>query len=286
MRMRSSVDIEIAIGLRNNGATLQEIGDKFGVSRERVRQLLNKHSAGGLRCLDCGKPIHSGRYCRKHLELRKAANKQRYSEHSRKAYVDLRAKDICVACRNAHADSGVLCSNCREIARERSRDAYNKKHAERLSSGLCPKCGGKREDESFILCERCRDIRRTYASRMSNTARLVYLKRVIAKYIAEGRCSRCGGEIDMPGRRLCSACAERRELHRTDMIDSGLCPSCGKPRESNASLCKRCSEKNNARHKILYNERKEAGLCPKCGGKRDIRGRTHCSACLARMNKA
>ena len=38
----SKVDVDIAIKLRKRKKTLREIGEKFGVSRERVRQLLKK----------------------------------------------------------------------------------------------------------------------------------------------------------------------------------------------------------------------------------------------------
>lgn len=45
---------------RDNAVTLQGIGDKFGISRERVRQLLKKYGVDRMRtinCLQCGRLV-------------------------------------------------------------------------------------------------------------------------------------------------------------------------------------------------------------------------------------
>lgn len=38
--MASKINVQEAIEMRENGASLQEIGDRYGVTRERVRQLI------------------------------------------------------------------------------------------------------------------------------------------------------------------------------------------------------------------------------------------------------
>ena len=39
--------IEQMVDMRNNGQTLQAVGDHFGISRERVRQLLKREGYVG-----------------------------------------------------------------------------------------------------------------------------------------------------------------------------------------------------------------------------------------------
>lgn len=61
------------IRIKNPCATLQQIGDKVGLTRERVRQILNlgnlptKHYHQDKRkmiaCLNCGKPTPNAKYC-------------------------------------------------------------------------------------------------------------------------------------------------------------------------------------------------------------------------------
>lgn len=40
----SKVDVKAAMDMKQEGHTLQQIGDRFGVSRERVRQMLDTYS--------------------------------------------------------------------------------------------------------------------------------------------------------------------------------------------------------------------------------------------------
>ena len=49
---------ELLTYAQNNAVTLQEIGDKFGISRERVRQVLKKHGVDRMKfinCVSCGR---------------------------------------------------------------------------------------------------------------------------------------------------------------------------------------------------------------------------------------
>lgn len=51
---------------RGEGYTLQEIGNRVGVTRERIRQILNKYFGNPKYCLMCGKRIPADRrYCPK-----------------------------------------------------------------------------------------------------------------------------------------------------------------------------------------------------------------------------
>ncbi len=56
------VDREIAVQMRRDGATLQEIGDVFGVTRERIRQVLVKQPRARKCSTDLEKIVYEGLY--------------------------------------------------------------------------------------------------------------------------------------------------------------------------------------------------------------------------------
>lgn len=72
----SRVDVDRARELREAGVTLAEIGREFGVSRERIRQLVGS-PARTVACAECGDPFLTGRssekYCSSRCQRRHAA---------------------------------------------------------------------------------------------------------------------------------------------------------------------------------------------------------------------
>lgn len=58
---RSRVDLDRALEMREAGRTLKEIGDEFGVSRERIRQLVNSTVSWTRDCAFCDAPFSTQR---------------------------------------------------------------------------------------------------------------------------------------------------------------------------------------------------------------------------------
>lgn len=66
----------VSMRIKNPCATLKQIGDKFGITRERVRQILNKNKLDTHhlcypkhRCNNCGKPTNHKLFCSKKCKL-------------------------------------------------------------------------------------------------------------------------------------------------------------------------------------------------------------------------
>lgn len=105
---------ELIANWRREGYSLQEIGDKVGVTRERIRQILNRYSANLKSCLVCGKQISvTRRYC---PECRVIPKKNRYrswTEEEKKQH-----KERCRKWRVSHPEK------CKDIL-NRARTKYN-----------------------------------------------------------------------------------------------------------------------------------------------------------------
>jgi hypothetical protein len=56
--MASRVKMPEAQVLYDNGWTLEQLGEHYGVSRERVRQKIRTHKRTGIPCRLCGKPFN------------------------------------------------------------------------------------------------------------------------------------------------------------------------------------------------------------------------------------
>lgn len=82
---------------------------------------------------------------------------------------------------------------------------YKQYHA-RLSSGLCPECGGQRDD-SYIICSHCRRYHNTMSRKNYDSARN---KRNCYAYrdrkARDGCCISCGNRLDNPSYASCPKC--------------------------------------------------------------------------------
>ena len=112
--------------------------------RERNKRL---HDAG--LCVSCGKPLEEGNARARCNECSEKMNK-RCRERTRA----LKTAGRCPACavKLPKGYEYTWCPKCLEAHARNRRVA----RAERAEQGLCVQCGGKREDEQFLMCNACR----------------------------------------------------------------------------------------------------------------------------------
>ena len=178
-----------------------------------------------------------------------------------------------------------------ETGRERDRERFRKRTAERRAAGLCPRCGDRPPTPERSVCEPCGE-RRRIAGR-ARDARLRAAgqprrdperarsyerersRRQTAERIARSLCSKCGQAPSEPNRRLCGPCAgKRREAERmryakakaAGLLYGGRDPGV-KRRSARAKSGKR------------QRDRREAGLCGRCGRRPPVEGGATCGPC-------
>lgn len=103
--------------------------------------------------------------------------KQEKREYSKAYYYLCKDHDVCPFCgKKSTKGMGVLCPECKESNRkskqkwyeslspERKKQEIQKnalrektKHDTWRAAGFCTHCGGIRENESFMMCEKCRE---------------------------------------------------------------------------------------------------------------------------------
>lgn len=104
--MTSKVDKPRAEKLRAEGRTLQEIGDEFGVSRERIRQIIPSRTPLGQR--ECENPECSG------VISASAHPNRRYCDRTcqARAYQLRTPRRVCPMCSGPKAASAKRCMKC------------------------------------------------------------------------------------------------------------------------------------------------------------------------------
>lgn len=99
------------------------------------------------------------------------------------------------------------CSICLLDSRRRRTRLYR----DRLRVGLCPHCGGKREDPWIIGCLSCREkIAVQRVIHFDRGKKALYQRRLLASRRREGMCPTCGQERDESAYKHCSRCREAR----------------------------------------------------------------------------
>ena len=190
----------------------------------------------------------------------------------------------------AHADP----ERRREFDRQRSR----KRTAERVSHGLCPRCGQQAPAPGRAVCDPCAEKRRIADQARAAKRRAAGIKRVrdpkarqteyqrakakAAERLAQGLCSKCGRHPYERKRRLCSGCGERQRRRDRERYararDAGELYG-GKPV---------ASKRRHARHRTRQHQRarRAASLCIRCGRGRPVAGASSCGNCLKARRSA
>ena len=182
--------------------------------------------------------------------------------------------------------------------RERERERFARRSAERRAAGLCPGCGKVAPAPGRSLCARCAG-RRNEASR-ARAARLRAAgkprrnpesarryerkrsRRVTAARQAEGLCTSCGKVPAAPGRSSCEPCLEKRRAHDRARYAAGKAAGL-KYGGADADAKRRAGRvKSRQRQKA----RREAGLCIRCGKRPPVEGGTTCTPCRDKRQRA
>lgn len=169
----------------------------------------------------------------------------------------------CGAPRDQHTKT---CSACRAAFKamyERLRDA-------RHDAGLCPACGGLRDEKTKKICSACRaPHRRRYHE------------------ITDGLCKRCQGPKDRGEKVLCGACASKAKSRYQNLFKArraaGVCSGCGRRRDRiGRKLCSACIGRVIQNSTARYERLRKAGLCISC--ERPTGGSVHCPQCRTKHN--
>ena len=188
-----------------------------------------------------------------------------------------------------------------------------RRHAERIASGVCPRCAKGPPEPGLKLCRSCGEKRRTadkarrararaqgaaYAGRdpvkCRRADRAGDRRRRRARREA-GLCSKCGRNPPVDGRSVCEGCGEaRRALDRrryAARTAAGLCVRCAEPAIGGSSRCARHAaleaervspERKNATSRKRYARRRARRRCVDCGV--GTAGSARCPACASRSN--
>ena len=151
-------------------------------------------------------------------------------------------------------------SSSDERARERGRQ--RRRHAERIASGTCTRCGRLPPEPGLKTCRECGERRR--AADRDRRAR------------ARAQGLLYGGR-DPEQCRLADRAGNRRR--RRAWRDAGLCSSCGRrPPSAGRSVCEPCRQVRCAIDRRRYAARRAAGLCVRCT-RPTFGGSSRCGRC-------
>ncbi len=100
-----------------------------------------------------------------------------------------------------------ICLACRRTKRKQRRILYDR----RLSKGLCPVCGRKRNPDDLFYCTRCRERQKlTGIKNFDIVKERKYARRRRAKLRRQGLCTSCGQNRDNRKFLQCERCRKRQ----------------------------------------------------------------------------
>ena len=179
-----------------------------------------------------------------------------------------------------------------EIGRQRGRERFRRRVAERRARNLCPRCGKIPPTPGLGVCEPCGQKRR--AAGRARDARLraagkkrrnperarqyrrEHRRRLTEERLAQGLCPRCGKQRLPPERSLCASCGEKRR--EADRARYARAKARGALYGGRGVESKRRSAR--ARSRRLRLQRLAEGRCTRCGANSPIEGRTVCETCI------
>ena len=185
-----------------------------------------------------------------------------------------------------------------ETRRQRDRERFRKRTAERAAKGLCPRCGDGPPAPERSVCDSCAE-KRNKASR-ARDARLraegkprrdpdrargsgrKRSRRETAKRIAQGLCTRCGKAPIVPGRASCEPCLEKRRASDRARYAAGK--AAGQLYGGANVETKRRSARAQSRKR--QKARCDASLCIRCGQHSPVEGGTTCAPCRGKRQAA
>ena len=179
------------------------------------------------------------------------------------------------------------------LGRQRDRERFHRRSAERRAAGLCPRCGRQPPASGRTVCESCAG-KRNRASR-ARDARLravgkprrdldrarAYERERAGRQTAErrvaGLCTRCGQAPAAPEHAVCEPCGEKRR--EAERIRYATAIATGKLYAGRDPAAKRRSARAASRKR--RQARLDGGRCTRCGRRPAVEGGTVCEPCQA-----
>lgn len=133
-----------------------------------------------------------------------------------------------------------------------------KQRKERIQQGLCPDCGGIRDDEKYVMCGTCRKKKSDQKQKSKHV------------YIDAGICWNCKKNPIVDGKEKCEECLKKsndyiKELHKK-RSDNQLCTVCGKNKpDEGRTTCNECASRKSEYTRLTRKFYSDNGICPKCG---------------------
>ncbi len=179
-----------------------------------------------------------------------------------------------------------------QVARERGRERFRRRTAERLARGTCPKCGKAPPEPDRSLCAACNEKRRIAARARTAKRRAAgqprykdpekartyereRSRRCMEKRLALGLCPKCGDEPLAPERRLCAPCGEKRR--ESERARYAAATAAGKLYGGRNTDGRRRIARERSRRRLQA--RRDAGRCTRCARRPPVEGGATCEPC-------
>lgn len=124
---------------------------------------------------------------------------------------------LCTCCgKNPPLEGRRYCPTCAN----KRKTAHMVRYYDRLSQGLCPHCGGKRDDHYNIGCNACNKRIADARTRNYKTEKHShYQRRLHSRRRRQGMCPTCGQRLDDPKYKSCSTCRAKAAEYREQNAD-------------------------------------------------------------------
>ena len=182
---------------------------------------------------------------------------------------------------------------CRDLEtrRERDRERFLRRTAERCAKGLCPRCGRTSPAPGRSLCDPCTE-KRNAAGRARDTklraagklrrdpqkaraCRRRHYRRQTSERLARGDCTTCGKRPAVPERKMCEPCIDKRR--KAERVRYAKARADGKKYGGRDPSVKRRSAR--AASTKRHQARLAGGLCVRCGARPSDEGSATCQPC-------